>query len=56
MAYPSAQDLADTYFPAFQAAAESGVSGFMCSYNGVDGMVLVLTTHERNNWLHYLYK
>ena len=34
MAYPTPQDLADTYLPAFEAAVRGGISGFMCSYNG----------------------
>ena len=54
MAYPTAQDLADTYFPAFQAAAGAGVSGFMCSYNGVDNLPMCaqhnLLTKVRNEW------
>ena len=54
MAYPTAQDLADTYFPAFQAAAEAGVSGFMCSYNGVNGLPMCaqhdLLVKVRNEW------
>jgi hypothetical protein len=38
MAFPTKQDMADTYLPAFEAAVvDGGVSGFMCSYNGVDG-------------------
>jgi beta-glucosidase len=30
MVYPSAQDLADTYLPAFETAVKAGVSGLMC--------------------------
>jgi beta-glucosidase len=30
MAYPTKQDLADTYLPAFEAAVKAGISGFMC--------------------------
>ena len=31
MAFPTKQDLSDTYLPAFEAAVKAGVSGFMCS-------------------------
>ncbi|MDR0873931.1 MAG: glycoside hydrolase family 3 C-terminal domain-containing protein, partial [Prevotellaceae bacterium] len=30
-------DLWDTYLPAFQKLAETGVAGFMCAYNAFDG-------------------
>ena len=30
-------DLWDTYLPAFQKLAETGVAGFMCAYNALDG-------------------
>ena len=54
MAFPTAQDLADTYLPAFETAVKAGVSGLMCSYNGVDGMPMCansdLLPKVRSEW------
>ena len=34
----SAQDLADTYLPAFKACVEAGAKGLMCAYNSINGV------------------
>lgn len=50
------QDLVDSYLPSFQACAEEGkVSGFMCSYNAVNGVPScandwLLGTLLRDSW------
>ncbi len=41
----SAQDLQQTYFPAFKAAVEKGgAMGVMCSYNSVNGVCMLVTS------------
>eukprot|EP01113_Clastostelium_recurvatum_P032042 TRINITY_DN4067_c0_g1_i2.p1 TRINITY_DN4067_c0_g1~~TRINITY_DN4067_c0_g1_i2.p1 ORF type:complete len:711 (+),score=147.51 TRINITY_DN4067_c0_g1_i2:417-2549(+) len=52
------QDIADTYFPAFEACispAGAAASGIMCSYNAVNGVPscansFLLTDTARNKW------
>jgi len=52
----TAQDLADTYFPAFVSCANRGnASGMMCSYNAVNGVPScaskeLLTENLRDKW------
>jgi len=57
-AWLSAQDLHDTYLPAFEACISplaAGASGIMCSYNAVNGVPAcadsyLLETLARNEW------
>jgi beta-glucosidase-like glycosyl hydrolase len=57
----TAQDEADTYLPAFQAAVEGArVSGIMCSYNEVNGIPscansFLLNEIARQEWGFYGY-
>jgi beta-D-xylosidase 4 len=57
----SAQDLADTYLPPFQACVQQGrVSGLMCSYNAINGVPScankwLLTDLARDAWGGDLY-
>ena len=52
----SAQELADTYLPAFQAGVQQGnASGLMCSYNEVNGVPMcgnkeLLNDTVRGKW------
>ena len=52
----TAQDLADSYLPPFQACVEKGnVSSLMCSYNAVNGVPScandwLLQTMARESW------
>eukprot|EP00301_Raphidiophrys_heterophryoidea_P003378 c11525_g1_i1.p1 GENE.c11525_g1_i1~~c11525_g1_i1.p1 ORF type:complete len:806 (-),score=183.58 c11525_g1_i1:74-2326(-) len=52
----SPQDMADTYLPAFQSCVQRAkVSGFMCSYNAINGVPAcarydLLTTKLRHEW------
>jgi beta-glucosidase-like glycosyl hydrolase len=52
----TAQDLADSYLPAFQSCVEEGrVSGLMCSYNALNGVPTcadpwLLETVARDAW------
>jgi hypothetical protein len=50
-----AQDLEDTYLPAFQACAKGGAQGSMCSYNAVNGVPMcgnsaIETDRMRTEW------
>lgn len=48
------QDLQQTYLPVFEAGVRSGVRGFMCSYNSVNGVPMCvnddLLGKVRNEW------